>query len=124
MCEHRSDSGKANKSMPREFSLQTWEASPEQLRGIEIWPGLKTQSTAMTPPSCLRASGLVQGWCHLGGMELAFTVCLSALGCHNADGAGRLVLTPFLVRCRPGETLVCFLFTAQMNRVCLLPKLK
>lgn len=79
---------------------------------------------ATTPPFHFKASGLVWCWCHTGGMELAFMVCLSAFGCHNTDGAGRLALTPFLMRCRPGETLVCFLFTAQMKRICFFPKLK
>jgi len=110
--------------MPDEFSLQVWEASLEQLRGLEIWPWQKAQSTATTPPSRFRASGLVWCWCHTGGTELAFVVCLSAFGCHSADGAGKLALTPFLMRCRPGETLVCFLFTAQMKRICLLPRPK
>lgn len=41
-----------------------------------------------------------------------------------ADGAGRLALTPFLARRRPGEALVCFFFTAQTRRICLLHKLK
>lgn len=30
------DTGRTNKSIPGEFSLGAWEASPEQMRGLEI----------------------------------------------------------------------------------------
>lgn len=36
MCECQGDADRTNKSMPGEFSLGVWEASPEQMRGPEV----------------------------------------------------------------------------------------